>query len=71
MANKSEYGFWVVWCEDGGVPTVKHENARAAEVEAKRLATTAPGRRFIVMEAKTGFLCPDRFEITEFDDIPF
>lgn len=70
MAN-SEYSFWVVWCEGGGVPTFKHESKLAAETEAKRLAVATPGRRFIVMEARTGFLCPDRFEVTEFDDIPF
>ena len=70
MAN-SEYRFWVVWCEGGDVPTFKHESKLAAETEAKCLAVATPGRRFIVMEACTGFLCPDRFEVTEFDDIPF
>lgn len=68
---KSEFGFWLVWCEGGGSPTFKHENLRAAETEARRLAATAPGKRFVVMEAKFGFLCPDRCEITEFDDTPF
>lgn len=71
MANNSEYGFWVVWSEGGGPPTFKHENKRSAETEAKRLAVATPGQRFIVLEARTGFLCPDRFEVTEFDDIPF
>ncbi len=43
--------FWVVWCDCGGVPTVKHITVEAARAEAERLARTNPGHRFHVLAA--------------------
>lgn len=43
--------FFVVWCEDGGTPTVKHPDLHIAQTEARRLAKMNPSRRFWVMEA--------------------
>jgi hypothetical protein len=46
---KSEPHFWLVWCEGGGPPTVKHDNFATARAEAQRLARANPGRRFLVL----------------------
>lgn len=47
--------FWLVWCEDGGAPTVKHEDFARARSEAQRLARLNPGKHFVVMAAAIGF----------------
>lgn len=47
-----DYPFWMVWCEGGGVPTMKHDNETKAKEEAERLASVAPGKNFFVLEAK-------------------
>lgn len=41
--------FWVVWQENGGVPTRKHATPRDASNEAERLARKCPGERFFVL----------------------
>ena len=43
--------FWMVWCRDGGPPTVMHRTARDAEREAERLSRACHGRTFTVLEA--------------------
>lgn len=43
--------FWIVWCDGGGVPTVKHQTIHSARIEAERLARTNPGQRFHVLLA--------------------
>ncbi len=45
--------FYLVWCESGSVPTVKHLNHTAACGEAERLAKKEPGQTFHVMECVT------------------
>lgn len=66
--------FWLVWCEDGGVPTVKHRDPRSAEVEARRLAGKNPGRSFLVLSPVTRITHThtiiERFDPTD-DGIPF
>lgn len=72
--------FWLVWCEDGGAPTVKHVTYARAKAEAQRLARSLPGKHFVVLAAATGFLKRDLDETRfsnhapDFDDdfqIPF
>ena len=41
--------FWLVWCEDGGAPRVKHTDPMMAEQEATRLAKEYPGSSFTVL----------------------
>lgn len=64
----SEPLFWCVWCENGGSPTVKHEQYSTARNEAKRLARVHPGKRFVVMAAAVGFLKSDLIE-TRFEGL--
>lgn len=45
--------FYMVWCEIGNPPTVKHETHDKACREAERLATFNPGRTFHVLECVT------------------
>lgn len=47
--------FFVVWCEGGGAPTVRHLDYDKASREAKRLARANPGHRFTVLVAVRGF----------------
>jgi len=42
--------FWLVWCVQGGAPTVKHSTFESAAYEAERLARNNQGKRFEVME---------------------
>jgi hypothetical protein len=41
---------FMVWCEDGGLPTVAHRSWGVALAEAKRLAKLHRGFRFHVMQ---------------------
>lgn len=43
--------FWLVWNPDGSVPKIRHDSSRKANEEAKRLASVAPGKEFIVLES--------------------
>lgn len=52
--------FWLVWCENGGIPTRKHGTKKEAVAEAERLSCQAHliGKRFVVLEALGSCLCP-------------
>lgn len=50
MATK----FWMVWCPQGGTPTVRHHSREAADTEAARLAAKNPGKEFFVLKAVGG-----------------
>jgi hypothetical protein len=43
-------GFWVVWNERGGSPTVKHNTFDSARKEAERLARVHAGQSFHVLQ---------------------
>lgn len=70
--------YFVVWCEDGNSPTVKHTFYTSARIEAQRLARANPGHRFTVLASVMGF---ETMAITETvylgmdrsldDEIPF
>lgn len=34
--------FWLVWCENGGEPRVKHKTPHQAEAEAERFGQSKP-----------------------------
>lgn len=51
-------GFWMVWCESGGVPTVRHATYEAADREAQRLARENRGRVFFVLRCVGGRALP-------------
>lgn len=42
----------VVWCEDGGVPTVVHPTWGGAYYAASKLAQQHPGHRFHIMQTR-------------------
>lgn len=72
MREMMEPPFWLVWCEDGGEPRVKHDHRGSAEGEARRLAAAHPGKRFCVLP------CLGRFSVNnvlvetfDADAIPF
>ncbi len=44
--------FWFVWCPDGMRPKKRHASLELAQAEAQRLSASAPGRQFIVYEAR-------------------
>ena len=62
--------FWIVWCENGGPPTIRHNTEQSARVEAERLARNVPGRRFVVL--RTIAAC-EKIDVDWFydDPIPF
>jgi len=43
--------FWMVYNPNNRKPTVSHGTEKEAETEARRLATTNPGERFVVLES--------------------
>ena len=55
--------FFLVWCEGGGAPTMRHSDYATASREAKRLARGNPGQRFTVMVAVQGFEVNDLKEV--------
>lgn len=66
--------FWLVWCVDGGTPTVRHEHQALAENEAERLAEANPSKTFVVLAPVSSFVINrvriERFDLTDLD-IPF
>lgn len=71
-----EKPFWLVWCENGGTPTKKHENFRSAEAEALRLARLHRGDTFVVLRSDMAFVANDvsridyTFDTDESEDVP-
>lgn len=69
----SQTPFWLVWCENGGVPHFKHMTEQSAENEASRLARAHPGKSFCVLACTARFterrLTVERFAYD--DGIPF
>lgn len=59
--------FWVVWCDCGGPPTVKHDSFESAKAEASRLAQRNEGKTFHVLEAK-GAAIVERVQWRDVDD---
>lgn len=51
--NLNREKFWLVWCDDGRTPVVRHYDAQKAQTEAERLAKEHAGKRFFVLEAQT------------------
>lgn len=47
-----ETRFWFVWCPTEERPKRRHATLAAAMSEARRLAMVAPGKRFLVYEAR-------------------
>lgn len=70
----TRFNFWMVWCEDGGSPRVRHCNKQLAVAEAERLAKLNPGQVFFVLKATAG-VCAKEPELRrvkfEYDPIPF
>ena len=63
--------FWLVWCNDGAAPRVKHHNVESANSEAKRLARANPGRQFVVLESLGHYEVDDIKFTTHEVDLPF
>jgi hypothetical protein len=51
--------YWLVQCEDGGPPTVKHRTFEDAEREAERLARNNRGKTFVILEAMASVCTAD------------
>jgi hypothetical protein len=51
-------GFWMVWCEGGGTPTVRHQSYQSADAEASRLARLNRGQVFYVLRCVGGRVMP-------------
>lgn len=66
--------FWLVWCEDGGEPRVKHDSRSLADREAERLAKAHPGKSFCVLPCLSRFterrVTAEYFDLDD-DRIPF
>lgn len=51
-------GYYLVWRVDGPPPTFRHTEYSDAVTEARRLATSAPGERFVVLQSVADFIVP-------------
>lgn len=47
--DNERFKFWMVWRENGGIPTYRHFSKDDAEKEASRLALQCPGVVFFVL----------------------
>lgn len=47
----SENKFWIIWTETGTNPRYCHTTYESADVEARKLALSNPGKKFYVMQA--------------------
>jgi len=70
-----ENAFYLVWNQNGGAPTVKHDSRQSAINEAERLARKCPGERFVVLRAVEGRVV-DAMQRVSFDldadeELPF
>ncbi|MCU4601657.1 hypothetical protein [Acinetobacter ursingii] len=65
-------GFYIVWNEEAGSPTYKHETQQSAEREAARLAKQNQGQKFHVLSSICTFEVPDPVVKTDHEfDLPF
>ena len=65
-------GFYIVWNEDAGTPTYKHESQVSAEREAERLAKQNAGQKFHVLSSICTLEVPDPVIKTNHDfELPF
>ncbi|MCM1958001.1 hypothetical protein NCZ17_01260 [Acinetobacter modestus] len=65
-------GFFIVWNEDAGNPTFKHETQESAEREAERLAKQNQGQKFHVLSSICTLEMPNPVIKTNHDyDLPF
>lgn len=51
--------YWLVWAENGGTPTIKHQSRSSANTEAERLARKNRGVRFAVVELVASVIVSD------------
>ncbi|WP_336034774.1 hypothetical protein [Acinetobacter bereziniae] len=64
--------FFLVWNEQGGNPTFKHESQESAEQEATRLAKQNIGQKFHVLCSMCTFEVPNPvIKTVHENDIPF
>jgi transcriptional regulator with XRE-family HTH domain len=67
--------FWMVYGVGQRAPAFQHASLHQAETEAKRLAISNPGIKFVVLEAVEAFKAEKprvvTIGVTELDDIPF
>lgn len=70
--------FWMVYGENGGAPTYKHETEASAKAEAERLAKLNQGKRFYVLKVIADVVVSnvrwtEHLDLTRSDpsDIPF
>jgi len=64
--------FWMVWCEGGMAPKVKHSSALEAGQEAERLARKNPVQRFYVLHCREYVVfSPSPVQWVKLDEIPF
>ena len=64
--------FWMVWCETGNAPKVKHPSEMEAGIEAERLARAHPGQCFFVLSCKQYVTFhPAPVKWVKLDDLPF
>jgi hypothetical protein len=69
----AEAEFFMVWRDDGSVPTFRHQNDVGARKEAVRLARLNPGKKFYTLRATESFLVPAPEVVCEklSDEMPF
>lgn len=48
-----DVSFWFIWTKTGHLPRKTHTTWAEAETEAIRLAHLVPGKKFIVLEARS------------------
>lgn len=56
MAQEPVEKFWMVWGIERGIPRYRHASKMAAQTEAKRLSSEAPGELFVVLAAVDAFI---------------
>lgn len=64
--------FYIVWNEQCGNPTYKHDSQESAEQEATRLAKQNQGQKFHVLSSLCTFEVPEPvIKTVHENDIPF
>jgi len=65
---KEGHDFWLVWNPEGREPQRRHGDYATALAEAKRLATSNPGKRFYVVRPVAVALRAEPVQVTVFCD---